>query len=142
MANLSSVRFRLRAGCAAAVLLLVPVASACGDSPAQALAKFCSAASGGVETPAIAATDDAAAVKEKVAAMADDMKSLAGKAPAEVKDDVKLVSSTASDLASALADSQSLTDVVKAMKSLSSKSVDAASERINTFVTTNCKASS
>lgn len=138
----ASAFLRARAGMAVAVLALVPLASSCGDSPAQVLAKFCSAADGGVATPAITADDDATAVKQKISDMADGLKKIAGKAPDAVKDDVELVSTTAKDIASALSESSSLNDVVKAMQSLSTKSVDAASVRINKFVTTNCKASS
>ncbi len=132
----------VRKGLAVATLLLVPIASSCGDSPAQVLTKFCAAASSGVDVPAIAASDDATAVKEKISSMAKNLKSLAGKAPKEIKEDVSSVSSAATDISKSLSDSETLSEVVKAMSSLSSQKVDAASERINNFISTNCKASS
>ena len=111
-----------------------------GDDTA-AVTAFCeSASSNDSDLPQIEATDDAAAITEKITALAAALTDTASKAPADVKAEAQTVADAATAMAEALTSDPTLESFDSVVTKFATPEVDAATAAIEKFVNEKCGA--
>ena len=106
---------------------------------AESLAAFCKSALDNQSGADIGATDDPAAIAKKLSANADSLSTMAGFAPAELKSDAEAVATAAKGMADAIASDPTLDKFNSLIAEFAKSDANAASERVQTWVNTNCE---
>ena len=111
-----------------------------GDDTA-AVTAFCeSASSNDSDLPQIEASDDAAAITEKITALAAALTDTASQAPADVKAEAQTVADAATAMAEALTSDPTLESFDSVVTKFATPEVDAATAAIEKFVNEKCGA--
>ena len=109
-----------------------------GDDTAG-IAKFCeSANSNDSDLPQIEATDDAAAITEKITALAAALSNTAANAPAAVKAESQTLADAATAMAEALTSDPTLQSFDAVVEKFATPEIDAATVAIEKFVNEKC----